>query len=392
MTKRLEERLRAILPDLRRIRRHIHQHPELGLSEFATADLIQRELEGCGVAAARVGATGVVGLLRGKPGGRTVALRADIDALRIRERTGLPYASTNDCMHACGHDGNTTVVLGAAKILAGLAGRFTGTIKFLFQPCEEGGEGAKQLIAGGAMVRPRVDAIFAMHGYPDLAVGSVAVKSGAITAHADSFTMTVRGKGGHGARPESAVDSVLIAAKIVDAVQTIVSRELSAMTPAVVTVGSIHGGSAENVIPDTVEMSGTIRTFAAAEREHVIASLRRIARRTAEAHGGRCSVRIIDKFRATINDERMTDAVVRAGREVLGPGKVVLLDEPATWSEDFSEYLQHAPGALLLLGLKGRSRPVVALHNPEFDFNDRAIPVGVRMFVQLALARLRARA
>lgn len=383
MLKYAEKRLGKLLPSLVKIRRHLHRNPEIGYVEFATAELISRELADAGLVPRRLGDTGVVAIVRGKRRGKTIALRADIDALRLTERTGLAYASENGCMHACGHDGHTAILLGAARILAGLTDKFAGNVKLIFQPAEEGGAGAKKLCDLGVMTRPKVGSVFGLHGFNDLPVGWIGVKDGPFTACADKFYITVKGKGAHGACPDKAVDPIVIAAKIVEGLQTIVSREISPASPAVVTIGMIHGGTADNIIPAEVEMCGTLRSYDLKVRDAMIASLKRIARSTAAAMRGKASVRMDEGYPATINDRACTDVVRQAGGDALGPDKAAEITTAIMGAEDFSYYLAHAPGAFFRLGTgdgTGRQGPA---HNPYFDFNDKAIAPGVMMFVAI---------
>lgn len=384
----IETQIGKQLPRLTEIRHWLHQHPEIRFQEFGTAALVERELRELGIEAHRVGATGVVGLIRGGKPSKTVALRADMDALEIVEKTGLPYASTNGMMHACGHDGNTTILLGAAAILAGMRKSLRGNVKLIFQPAEEIGGGGEMMCDLGVMSRPKVDAIFALHAWPENALGTIGVTSGIAWAATDTLSMTVRGNGGHGAQPHTTIDPIVIAARIVDGLQSIVSRTIAPTNCGVVTIGSIHGGSASNIIPDKVEMLGTIRSVDETTRQHLFGTIRRIATQTAKAHGGRCDVRITPGYPPTVNDDAMADLVRKVGAETLGQKNVL----PHIWSmgaEDFSYYLRHAPGCYLRLGTSQKGRPVVALHNPKFDFNDRAIPVGVRMMVGIAVEYLR---
>jgi len=383
MLRFAERQLAELLPELRKIRRHIHRNPEWQFEEFATAELIERELAACGVPTKRMGKTGVIGLIKGKRPGRTIALRADIDALRMQEKTNLPYASVNDCMHACGHDGHTAILIGTAKILARLTGRIAGGVKLIFQPGEEGGAGAKVLCDLGVMSRPKVSAVFALHGFNDTPLGSIAVLEGAVTACAEQFRITVAGSGAHGAYPHKSVDPIVIAARVIDGLQTIVSREVPPLRAAVVTVGQIHGGTTDNIIPDRVVMTGTIRSYDPQLRAGLIASVRRIASRTAAAMKGKATFKLIKSYPATINDAEMLAVVRRAGAAALGAERVVELAEPTMGAEDFSFYLQHAPGAFFRLGTGTGRGDQAPAHNPYFDFNDRAIAPGVKMFVAI---------
>lgn len=380
----IDSQIKKSLPHLIEIRHWLHQHPEIRYKEVGTAALVQRELSELGIEARRFGPTGVVGLIRGHKPGRTVALRADMDALEIDEQTHLPYASTNGVMHACGHDGNTTILLGAARVLQAVRSSLCGNVKLIFQPAEEIGFGGKMMCDLGVMQRPRVDAVFALHAWPELNVGSIAVADSLAWAATDTVSLLVSGKGGHGAHPHNTIDPILIAARIIDGLQSIVSRTISPTDSGVVTIGSIHGGSSSNIIPESVMMQGTIRSVDARTRQHLFDSIRRIATNTARAHGGKCSIRVSEGYPATVNDQAMAGLVRKVGAELLGK-KNVLPHPTSMGAEDFSYYLRHAPGCYLRLGVGQEGRPRHGLHNPNFDFNDKAIPVGVAMMSAIAM-------
>lgn len=414
MTTQLESVIRKSLPDLVKIRHYIHQHPEICYEEVGTAALVERELRACGVEVRRIGRTGVVGLICGRRQGRTVALRADMDALPIVEETGLPYASVNGRMHACGHDGHSAILIGVARVLSALRAGLRGNVKLFFQPAEEAGDGALMMCDAGVMDRPKVDAVFALHGFPDFPLGSIATTGGPVMAACDAFRLTVIGRGAHGAYPQYSVDPVVAAARIVDALQGIVSREVETGRRAVVTVATIHGGTAVNIIPDRVEMSGTIRSVDEPTRAHLHAAIGRIAVQTARAHRATCKAVIEPGYAAVVNDEAMSDLVRRVAVRKLGE-KNTLSQHPTMGAEDFSYYLRHAPGCIFRLGIgdptgfvevprgttlqaadprpfraiRKQSRRMIPLHNSRFDFNDKAIPVGVRMLTEIAREFLR---
>ncbi len=384
-TSSIRNQIRRILPQLVNIRHYIHQHAEDGYNEIATAAMIERELSSYGLAVSRVGKTGVVGLLAvGGGKGKTVALRSDIDALPMIEQTRLPYASVGSCMHACGHDGHTAALLGAARVLAGMRDQLRGKVKFIFQPAEENGGGGLAMCKAGVLEKPAVDCIFALHGWPDHPLGSIALSNGAMMASWDRLELTVIGRGGHGARPEETIDPIVIAGRIVDALQTIVSRNLSASDQAVISIGTIQGGSIANVIPDRVEMTGTIRTLDEGVRRTVLAAIKRICTQTAAAMGGRCIVKTIQGYPATINTPNMAELVREIGREVLGASNVHDLEKCTMVAEDFSYYLQRVPGCYFRLGLADASHRA-GLHNSAFDFNDKALPLAVELMTTIAL-------
>ncbi|WP_081831651.1 M20 family metallopeptidase [Geomicrobium sp. JCM 19038] len=277
-------------------------------------------------------------------------MRADLDALPIQEETGLPYRSQHkDVMHACGHDIHATVVLGSAIVLQGLREQMSGTIKFLFQPAEEILEGAKSLIAAGVLSSPEVDALMGVHTWPDLPVGTVGLKRGAMTAASDFITIEVKGKSGHAAHPEDTVDPIVIAGHLLSALQTIVSRELSPLRPAVLTIGRINGGQAPNSIPERVELSGMIRSLDEESRAKIIRSTKRICEHTAKTFNGRASVEVKQATSTVSNDPEMTEHFFDCATRVLGKERVVRLEEPSLGSEDFAYYLAEKPGVFFAL-------------------------------------------
>lgn len=289
------------------IRRHLHQFPELSFKEVETSSYVCEVLNHYDIPYETFG-TGVVATIHGKKPGKTLAIRADLDALPIQEETGLPYRSQHKgVMHACGHDIHATVVLGSAIVLQGLREQVSGTIKFLFQPAEEVLEGAKSLIAAGVLRNPEVDALMGVHTWPDLPVGTVGLKRGAMTAASDFITIEVKGKSGHAAHPEDAVDPIVIAGHLLSALQTIVSRELSPLRPAVLTIGRINGGQAPNSIPEQVELSGMIRSLDEESRAKIIRSTKRICEHTAKTFNGRASVEVKQATPTVSNDPGMTE-------------------------------------------------------------------------------------
>jgi amidohydrolase len=386
--RELENTLRELLPELVELRRELHRHPEIRFEEKWTSDRIARFLDEAGIPYRRGYAkgTGIVAELKGGPG-PTVALRADIDALEIQELTGLPYASEiPERMHACGHDGHTTCLCGTAKLLSRHRDRIRGRVKFIFQPAEEKAAGGRFIVQEGVL--DDVDAVFALHAGPDLPVGSVGLREGWFMASADWFEITVRGVGCHGADPGAGIDPVVVAAHITTALQTVVSREIDPWEPAVVTVGKIHGGTATNIIPQSAEMAGTYRSFKPEIHEKLRAAIRRIAENTAQAFRATAEVRFGSEevYPALYNDEKMTAFACETAAEVLGPDKVVYLDHPIMAAEDFSFYLQKTRGAFMFLGISADpNKSAPPLHSPHFNFNDDAIPSGVRLLSGLAL-------
>ncbi len=380
------------------IRHDLHQHPELGYQETYTSKQVCKELSRLGIEhkAGYAGGTGVVGLIHGKAAtggaGRCVALRADMDALPIMEATNLPYASKiPGVMHACGHDGHTAVLLGAAACLQSVADSFGGTIKLIFQPAEEGGCGAERMCKEGVLENPKVDGIFGLHGWPGLPVGMAATRSGVLLASVDGFTIQIRGVGGHAASPQQAVDPIICGAAMVQALQTIVSRESDPVEALVLTVSQFHAGSAFNVIPGTAEIGGTIRALARSRRDAAIVALERIARGVAEAHRCTVSIEYFGRTPSTTNTPELAEFVHRTTVEALGEKAFMWVPKPAMWGEDFAFYLERVPGCFYVLGVQPQGRvEYPMLHNAQYDFTDAAIPVGIRMMSELALRFLQA--
>ena len=367
------------------IRHDIHAHPELGMEETRTAELVARKLEEWGIEVHRgVGGTGVVGVLRNGPAGqaggnRAIGLRADMDALPMTEMTGLPWSSTvPGKMHACGHDGHTTMLLGAAKYLAETR-RFSGTVNLIFQPGEEGCGGALAMLEDGLFERFPCDSIYGMHNRTGMDVGRFAVRTGAVMAGGAFFDITITGKGSHGARPEESIDPVLVACHLGTALQSIVSRTLSPRDPAVVSVTKVAGGDAYNVIPQTAVLSGTARFFAREVGETIEASMRRLADGVAAGFGATASVdwRLI--FAPTVNAAEPVALVEAAARDLAGDDKLETNKPPVMGSEDFAFMLERVPGAYLNVG----NGPGFSPHHPGYAFNDEAIPYGAALYARL---------
>lgn len=381
MTDSVKTAIEAIAPELTATRHWLHRNPELSHQEAQTSALVAERLRALDIdVRTNVGGHGVVGTLHGAKPGRTLALRADMDALPIQEESALDYSSQNTgVMHACGHDGHTTCLLGAAHVLASHRERLSGTLRFLFQPAEETGSGAKGMCADGAM--DSVDAIVALHAWPALEVGQIGIRLGAMTASADTFALTIHGKGAHAAYPHLAVDPIVAAAQVITALQTIASREVDPNQPVVVSVGQIHAGTAPNIIPDTVHLAGTVRTHSNAVRTALPAQMRRIA--DGICAGLRCSCELVfsEGTPPVVNDPEIARQIAEVAGEVLHPHNVVILPHASMGAEDFAVYLEHAPGALFRLGL-GNPAP---LHTPGFNFTDAAVPIGVEVFSRFAL-------
>ena len=376
-------RIAAIHDEMTAWRRDIHAHPELGFEEERTAAVVAEKLESFGIPVHRgLAKTGVVGVLEVSPGERAIALRADMDALPILEAGDTPYRSTNDgTMHACGHDGHTTMLLGAARYLAETR-NFAGTVYFVFQPAEEGLGGGEAMVNEGLFERFPAEAVYGMHNWPGLAAGEIAVRTGPMMAACDEFEITVEGTGAHGAMPHLGIDPIVAAAQIVTGLQSIVARTMDPLEAGVVSVTKIHGGDAFNVIPQAVELAGTVRTFKPEVRETIAAGIERIATSTAAALGARANVSVEGRFPATVNTAEETARAEAAAQAVVGAERVHSDLAPCMGSEDFAYMLQARPGSYVWIG-NGAGAGGCFLHNPGYDFNDEVLPVGASYWATL---------
>ena len=383
------ELVKAQEQEMIQLRRHIHQNPELSNQEFQTTKLIQEKLTEYGVEIADIGLkTGVVGVLKGRFPGKALAIREDIDALPMKELTGLPFASASDGVcHSCGHDIHTTVLLYTAKILSALKDELHGNVMFLFQPAEENGSGAKQLIDCGFDKVLKPDAFVGLHVAPKLNAGCIGLKDGPASASSDMFQIRVTGKGGHGAHPENCVDPIIISAYILTQLQTIVSRENHPIHPAVLTVGSIHGGQANNVIPDYVEMGGTLRSLEPESRQAMQEAIDRITVSCAETMRGKAEVSWNKGMPPLVNDTPIVDGIRAAAQKLLPADAIKTIADPSLGSEDFS-YLfpAYGPGAQFSLGCGNDSDPNTrhGLHNSKNVFDEGCLAVGTAVLVQYA--------
>ena len=370
--------------ELTLIRRDIHAHPEIGFEENRTSQIVADHLQAWGVEVHRsVGGTGVIGVIHGKGSGRSIGLRADMDALPMAEATELAYASKNPgVFHGCGHDGHTTMLLGAARHLARTR-HFNGQIVMIFQPAEEGLGGARRMIEDGLFDRFPCDEIYGLHNWPGAPLGRISLTRGVAMAAADTFDIHITGRGAHGAQPHNAIDPVIVATTIAQALQTIVSRNVDPVKAAIVSITQIHAGSAYNVIPETAHLGGTIRTFEPELRDLIAQRITALARSIAEGFGAEATVTIEPRFSALRNNDRLAEAAMNIAGDIVGQTLVEYDDLPKTGSEDFAEMLAIVPGAYLLLG-QGEGP---ALHNPRYDFNDEAIPIGATLLARIAEAR-----
>lgn len=378
---KVREEISRANPEFVTLRHDLHQHPELGFQEFRTSARVAELLHSWGYeVTSGLGGTGVVGTLQRGSEGKSLGIRADMDALPIHEATGLPYSSVNQgVMHACGHDGHTTILLAAARYLA-LHGRFDGTLNLIFQPAEELGAGARRMIDDGLFERFPCDAVFGLHNWPGVAAGHVGCVHGPAMASIDQAHITIHGKGGHGAEPHTTIDPVLVSAHVVTALQTVVSRNIDPLDMGVVTVGSIHGGRASNVIPDNVEMKLTARSFRPEVRTRLQERIPALVRQQAESFGAHAEVDYQLGFPPVVNHAGETDFARTVALQELGESKVEQAFRPRTASEDFAFMLQEKPGSYLFFG-NGDS---ASLHSPRYDFNDVLLPVAAHYWAGLA--------
>jgi len=380
------------------LRRDIHAHPELCFQEQRTSDLIAKTLSGWGIPVHRgLGKTGVVGIVKNGSSPRAVGLRADIDALPITEHNRFPHASVNTGkMHACGHDGHTAMLLAAAQHLS-THRNFDGTVYLIFQPAEEGGGGAREMIKDGLFDRFPMEAIFGIHNWPGLAAGQFAIKSGPVFASSNEFRIVIRGKGAHAAMPHNGIDPVPVACQLVQAFQTIITRNKRPIDAGVISVTMIHAGEATNVVPDSCELRGTVRTFTLEVLDLIERRMREISEATCQAFGASCEFEFHRNYPPTVNHSRETEFARVLLESVVGKQNVVEF-EPTMGAEDFSYYLLEKPGCYFLIGNGdgahrdgGSGAGPCMLHNPSYDFNDELIPVGGSMWVRLAEAWLSSR-
>jgi amidohydrolase len=378
---------RTMCQELVAWRRDFHMHPELGFEETRTASIVAGQLGGFGYRVQTgVAKTGVVGLLDGADPGPVVMLRFDMDALPVQEANDVEYASqVPGKMHACGHDGHLAIGLGVAKLLAHRRDRWPGTLKLVFQPAEEGMGGAEMMVQEGVLDNPPVDAVFALHLQNNLPLGQAIVTSGPIMTASERWELTIAGRGGHGAKPHQAVDPIVAAAQVIVGLQTIVSRSIDPQEPVVVSVGTIHGGQAFNIIPPQVELTGTIRSFGSEARRTALGRLQEIIEGICGAMGAQAGLRIIPTCPALVNDPAMTGVMRAAAEAVLGPENVCS-GERTMGSEDAAFYLQEVPGCYMFLGAANADRGLnQPNHNPRFDFDEEALPLGVAILAQVCL-------
>ena len=380
-------RIADLQPEIAAWRQDLHAHPELRYDERRTAAFVADKLKsfGCDEVVPGIGQTGVVGVIRGRTGGKVVALRADMDALPLEEETGLPYKSQNPGkMHACGHDGHTAMLLGAAKYLAETR-NFAGTAVVIFQPAEEGGAGALAMLKDGLISRFGIQEVYGMHNFPGLAVGQFAIRPGPFMASADHITIDLEGKGGHAARPHLAVDTLLVGAQIVNQLQSIVARNIDPLDAAVVSICMFQAGHTDNVIPQHAQLRGTARALNEPVRKTLLERIDDVVQGTARLYGAKAKITCTNGYPVLINNDGRAEFAASVAREIAGNDKVDTDAAPIMGAEDFAFMLGERPGAFIFVG-NGNS---AGLHHPAYNFNDEAIPTGTSYWVRLAESALR---
>jgi amidohydrolase len=383
--------------ELQQIRRDIHAHPELCFEERRTADVVAQKLTEWGIPILRgLGTTGVVGILKNGNSKRAVGLRADMDALPVQETNTFAHASKHaGKMHACGHDGHVSMLLGAAHYLSQHR-NFDGTVYLIFQPAEEGGGGAKKMMEDGLFAQCPMDAVFGLHNWPGMAAGAFAVTAGPMMASSNEFEVVVRGKGAHAAQPHKGIDPIMVALQIAQSWQTIVSRNVNPVEAAVLSITQIHSGSATNIIPDEATLIGTVRTFQVAVLDQMEERMRAIADHTAAAFDAQVDFRFHRNYPPLINHEKETAFAIDVMRSIVGAAQVDTKAEPTMGAEDFAYMLQEKPGCYVFIGngdgdhrAAGHGLGPCNLHNPSYDFNDDLLPIGATYWVRLAEAWLK---
>ncbi len=376
----------ALLADTIAVRRDLHAHPELAFQEHRTAGIVAARLRALGLDVhTGIGGTGVVGLLEGAQPGPTIMLRADMDALPMAEENDVPYVSQNPGVtHACGHDAHVAMLLGAAAVLRERAAELHGRVAFVFQPAEEGGGGARAMLADGLIARFAIERAYGLHITSELPSGTLGLRPGPLMASVDSFDLVVEGIGGHGAMPHRAVDPIVVAADLVGALQRVVSREIDPLEPTVLTIGAISGGTTYNVIPPRVALKGTVRTFTDATRQTLEGRVRHIAQHTCAAAHATCSLQWHPSYPVTVNDPRQAAFVRAALAAALGDERVLEI-EPVMGSEDFSYFANAVPACFVFLG-GADERHRFPNHHPAFDIDEAALAAGIEAHVALALA------
>ncbi|NLY21324.1 MAG: amidohydrolase [Tissierellia bacterium] len=392
VNKELLENSAKIQDELVSIRRKIHSNPELGHKEFKTSKLISDFLESLGLEVIKnVGITGVVGILKGENPGKTLLIRADMDALPILEQNDVDYSSKNEgVMHACGHDAHVTWLLGTAKILTEFKSEIKGTIKFVFQPAEEAPNGAMSVINDGVLDNPKVDAAIAAHAWPEIESGKFGIITGPAMAAPDFFKITIKGRGGHGSQPEKCIDPILVGHEIYNALLSIPNKDIGALDPSVLTVTKFSGGNSENVIPDTMTMEGTARTLSYEARKKMPVLMEKIIAGITDIHGAEYEMEYRSNTPPLINDGIITSLLSNSIEELLGEEKVYNIEKPSMGGEDFSCYLEKVPGTMFYVGIYNEKKEAIyPIHHPKFNIDEDVLSKASAVFAKFALDYLK---
>lgn len=370
-------------------RRHFHANPELGFEEYETSKSIKAFLESEGIEYTEVAGTGICAIIRGS-GDKTIGLRGDIDALPLEDRKGREYSSKiKGRMHACGHDAHTTILLGAAKLLNSIKQELKGNVKLFFEPAEETVGGARFMIKEGILENPHVDAVVGLHVDENTQVGKIGIKRGVVNAASNPFTIKIKGKGGHGAHPEDTVDPIVIASNVILSLQTVVSREIPPQDPAVVTIGSIHGGTAQNIIPEEVVLSGILRTMRSEHREYVKKRLAEIVQGIAAAMRGTCEINIEESYPCLYNNDEILNLVEENAISLIGKENIRKLESPSMGVESFAYFSMERPSAFYFLGVRNEEKGIIhPAHGSLFDIDEDALPIGVAIQCKAAFEYL----
>ena len=381
--KKINKRADQIEDDLIKWRRDIHKNPELGFKEYETSNYIVEKLDEFGIENNKMCETGVVGLIKGKNNNKTVALRADIDALAIKEKNDIEFKSTNNgIMHACGHDGHTAILLGAAKVLSEMKDELDGNVKLIFQPAEEGPGGAKPMIDNGVLENPTVDYILGLHIYPGLESNMIGLKEGKMMAAPDYFKIKIKGEGTHGARPQDGIDPITIGSHLVIALNQLKARETDTFEPLVITCGSFHAGDAFNAIPDEATMTGTVRTFDNKLRKHIKQRIEEITKNITAAFNADYEYEYIFEYPPVYNNPQLTKVMEKIISKNIGENYIHQIPEPSMGGEDFAYFTEKIPGTYMRLGTKNEKKGITKpLHSPYFNLDEDILKQGVKVFV-----------
>ncbi|MBC8061896.1 MAG: amidohydrolase [Clostridiaceae bacterium] len=379
-----------IKAELSEWRRDFHAHPELGYEELRTSSKIKEFLIKENIEFYETAATGICAIIRGK-GEKTVALRGDMDALPLVEKNQCDYISKNPGkMHACGHDAHTAILMGVAKILNSIKQELKGNVKLFFEPAEETTGGARVMIEEGVLENPKVDAIIGLHVDEKIETGFIGLKKGVVNAASNPFTIKIKGKGGHGARPNDCIDPVVISAQVILALQTIVSREIPPTDPAVITIGSIHGGTAQNIIPEEVVISGVIRTMKTEHREYVKKRLKEVAEGIATSMRGNCDIEIEDSYPCLYNNDELVQVFKASSSMIIGAENVITLEKPSMGVESFAYFAMERPSVFYFLGSKNEKKGIThPAHGSHFDIDEECLPIGVALQCEMTIELLK---